>query len=135
MVLEGVVFSLFLLFPLRVPELDILIQVESGGNPRAVSRSGAMGLCQIMPGTWREFSRPGERWYNPRDNRAVAQRYLTWIQTTLRDWGDPQWNNPDHILACYNGGISFFRKVGFRINRMPAETRMYVQRYNNLAKR
>jgi soluble lytic murein transglycosylase-like protein len=133
MILSSVVLSLFLLNPSRLPELESLILVESGGRPRAVSRVGALGLCQIMPGTWREFSRPGERWDNPRDNRTVARRYLVWIQNTLRTWGDPEWNNPSHMLACYNGGITRFKQVGFRVNRMPRETRVFVQRYQALA--
>ncbi len=94
---------------------------------------GALGLCQIMPGTWGEFSRPGERWDNPVDNRAVARRYLAWIRETLRKWGDPGWNDPAHILACYNGGITRFERVGFQITRMPRETRVFIQRYQALA--
>lgn len=102
---------------------------ESGFNPRAVSRSGALGVCQVMPGTWRQFSKRGEKWYNPVDNRAVAERYIAWIKKTLKAWGDPNWNKPSHVLACYNGGISLFRKVGFRPDRMPRETRNYIKKF------
>lgn len=132
--IQAAVLCLFLTIPARTPDLDIVARVESGNNPRAVSNHGALGLCQVMPDTWRSFARRGERWSNPRDNRAVAQRYLEWIQDTLQDWGDPQWNNPAHILACYNGGITYFRRCGFRINRMPWETRNYVQKYYRYAR-
>lgn len=130
-----IALCLLVVSPARIPDLDIVAIVESSNNPRAVSRAGALGLCQVMPATWREFARPGERWYNARDNRAVARRYLMWIQRTLRKWGDPQWHNPSHILACYNGGITHFRRVGFQVTRMPWETRTYVQKYHALARR
>ena len=48
-----------------------VMEVESAGNPRAVSPAGAMGLMQIMPGTWAELRaayRLGDDPFDPRDN-------------------------------------------------------------------
>ena len=127
---------LFLPLMAKTPDLNVVARIESNHNPRAVSYAGALGLCQVMPETWRRHARPGERWYRPGDNRAVASRYLEWIERTLRDLGDPGWNNPSHVLAAYNGGISRFRQCGFNVNRMPAQTRNYVRKYHLvLAKR
>jgi len=40
-----------------IPErwIRAVMQAESAGDPRAVSRAGAMGLMQIMPETWAEL--------------------------------------------------------------------------------
>ena len=35
--------------------MEDLIRVESAGNPRAISRAGAVGIAQLMPGTAREL--------------------------------------------------------------------------------
>jgi len=110
-------------------DMDILAQIESNHNPRAVSKAGARGLYQIMPRTWRRFAQPGQRWDDPSDNKAVAVRYLRWIRETLRSWGDPGWNSASHILAAYNGGPSRFRRRGFSVQRMPQETRGMVSKY------
>jgi len=44
---------------------------ESGGDPHAVSPKGAMGLMQLMPGTWSEFRGQlglGTDPFDPHDN-------------------------------------------------------------------
>jgi soluble lytic murein transglycosylase-like protein len=115
-----------------LPDMNVVAQIESGGNPKAVSHCGAQGLCQILPSTWKEHAKKGERWRNPAHNKRVAKRYMVWIQRTLKKWGDPGWNRTSHILACYNGGIGRFRQCGFRESLMPAETREYLKRYEKL---
>lgn len=67
------------------PEIVIaIIEHESGGNPDAVnSTSGAMGLMQIMPGTWEAqvsaIDAVGVELYpfNPVDNVYVGIRLLS----------------------------------------------------------
>jgi len=110
-------------------DLEVVAQIESGGDPKAVSSAGARGLFQIMPATWKEFAKRGERWRDPEDNRAVADRYLEWIAETLKGWGDEGWANASHILAAYNGGIGRFKRCGFAVERMPGQTRDYVEKY------
>lgn len=39
------------MFGIPQPWIRAVMEVESAGNPRAVSHAGAMGLMQIMPGT------------------------------------------------------------------------------------
>ena len=55
-----------------IPESWIarVMHVESRGNPRAVSRAGAMGLMQIMPATWTMLSARHGRGSDPFDVRA-----------------------------------------------------------------
>ena len=56
-----------------------VIQMESGGDEQAISPRGAMGLMQLMPGTWVEL---GVRYglgldpFDPRDNIFAGTAYL-----------------------------------------------------------
>jgi soluble lytic murein transglycosylase-like protein len=55
-----------------------VMRVESDGKQRARSKKGAMGLMQIMPGTWAELRaryRLGIDPYNPRDNILAGAAY------------------------------------------------------------
>jgi soluble lytic murein transglycosylase-like protein len=56
-----------------------VIQVESAGDERAISPRGAMGLMQLMPGTWVELSiryELGVDPSDPRDNILAGTAYL-----------------------------------------------------------
>lgn len=56
-----------------------VLQAESGGDPDAVSGAGAMGLMQLMPGTWQDVRRTlnlGADPFDPRDNIAAGAAYL-----------------------------------------------------------
>ena len=52
-----------------------LTQRESGFNHLARSPVGAMGLTQVMPGTWRAEGCTGSPW-KPEDNARCGMRYL-----------------------------------------------------------
>src|SRR5277367_3680225 len=56
-----------------------IIQIESAGDERAISSRGAMGLMQLMPGTWVELSVRyglGLDPFDPRDNIMAGAAYL-----------------------------------------------------------
>lgn len=71
--------------------------VESGGNPNAVSPQGATGSMQIMPGTFKQYAKPGESYDNDADRRAAATRKLA---------SDYEYYNGDiaKTAAAYIGG-------------------------------
>jgi soluble lytic murein transglycosylase-like protein len=61
------------------PELAFrLVNLESGFNPRAVSRVGAIGLAQLMPSTAVQFDRTvtRESLYDPKTNLKIGFQYL-----------------------------------------------------------
>lgn len=59
--------------------LNATIAVESGGNPNAVNKdSGAFGLFQFMPGTWKDTTRKAGLDPNDKsaENQKAAARFL-----------------------------------------------------------
>jgi soluble lytic murein transglycosylase-like protein len=71
-----------------------VMQIESCGDPRALSRAGAMGLFQVMPYHFAD----GENPYDPDTN---AYRGLGYLSRSL-DTAD---GNTRLTFAGYNGGI------------------------------
>lgn len=116
-------------------DIITLEQVESRGNARAIGKAGELGSCQLMPSTWKDFSRPGDKWFDKKANRKAATKYLEWIKKELKKSGDKRFDQPSHLLACYNGGITRFRRAGFNIERMPVSTQEYIKRYNKLLRK
>jgi soluble lytic murein transglycosylase-like protein len=94
--------------------LAALIWQESRWNARAVSRKGAMGLTQLMPGTARQL---GVNPADPAANLVGGARYLR----QLLDQFD---GNVEKALAAYNAGPGRVRSAG----GIPAiaETQNYV---------
>lgn len=93
-----------------------VILQESGGNPRAVSRTGAKGLMQLMPQT---ASRMGvQNVHDPAQNIDGGTRYLRFLLDRFH-------GNIELTLAGYNAGEKAVEQSG---NKVPPyrETRAYI---------
>ena len=102
---------------LDVDLLASVVKAESGGNPRAVSRAGARGLMQLMPGTATGESVRDS--LEPAQNVNGGSAYLDALLTRYR-------NNLALALAAYNAGpAAVDRYHGIPPYR---ETRAYVAR-------
>jgi soluble lytic murein transglycosylase-like protein len=97
-----------------------VVQVESGGNPEAVSRKGAMGLMQLMPETAVEMG--VTKVFDPQENLDAGVRQLRTL--LVRYNGDL-----DKALAAYNAGAGAVDRAG-GVPRIP-ETRDYVRKVTN----
>ncbi|MEX2029735.1 MAG: transglycosylase SLT domain-containing protein [Anaerolineales bacterium] len=89
-----------------------VIQIESCGDPRAISGSGAMGLFQVMPFHFTA----GEE---PMAVETNARRGLGYLARGLELAG----GDAGLALAGYNGGHGV---IGTPSTAWPAETRRYV---------
>ncbi len=94
-----------------------VIGVESGGNPAAVSRKGALGLMQLVPATAERFG-VGDA-FDPAQNVEGGARYL---RTLLNRYN----GDLERALAAYNAGENAVERSG-GVPNIP-ETRNYVQR-------
>jgi soluble lytic murein transglycosylase-like protein len=91
----------------------VVMQIESCGDPRATSRSGAMGLFQVMPFHFAASDSP----YQPDTN---ALRGLAYLKRSL----DKAGGNARLALAGYNGGIGVISRGEWS---WAAETARYVK--------
>jgi len=61
------------------------LDVESAMNPLAVSSTGAQGIAQFMPGTWKDFGQG-----SPFDPTAATQAQARYMRHLFDMLGDPQ---------------------------------------------
>ncbi|OJU59288.1 MAG: transglycosylase [Altererythrobacter sp. 66-12] len=97
------------------------MRVESGGNSRAVSRAGAMGLMQIMPATWADLRARyglGADPFDVRDNIMAGAAYLH----AMHD----RYGNASAMLAAYNAGPGRYDDYLSRGRPLPPETVGYL---------
>ena len=94
-----------------------VVRAESAYDPHAVSRAGAVGLMQLMPGTARRYGVQDRR--DPTQNLSGGVRYLRDLLLQFR--------NVSLALAAYNAGENAVTRHGNRIPPFP-ETREYVRR-------
>jgi hypothetical protein len=103
-----------------------VMRMESGGRTLLdetrpiVSSAGAVGVMQVMPGTYDEMRRQyglGADPYNPHDNVLAGAAYLRWL---YGKYGYPK------MFAAYNAGPGTLAARLADGGSLPDETRAYV---------
>jgi soluble lytic murein transglycosylase-like protein len=102
-----------------------VMRAESDGRTMArgrpiVSRAGAMGLMQLMPGTWSDMRRLlglGPDPFDPHDNILAGAAYLRLMYDRF---GYPG------LFAAYNAGPARYSSTLNGKGALPAETRAYA---------
>jgi soluble lytic murein transglycosylase-like protein len=93
-----------------------LIVVESGFNPRALSKRGAVGLMQLLPETARRYGVADS--YDPGQNIRAGTRYLSDLMALFD-------SNTELALAAYHAGEAAVARYGGHIPPFK-ETLQYV---------
>ena len=102
-----------------------VIEVESGGNPSAISSAGAVGVMQLMPGTAAVF-RVRNR-FDVEDNVRAGVAYLAWLREICG--GDRRL-----IMASYIAGQNLVLRSGLDAS-YSKEVHDYVARVAYLYRR
>lgn len=113
--------------------IERVIRAESGGRTMLsgrpiTSHAGAMGLMQLMPGTWAEMQarlRLGSNPHDPRDNILAGTAYLRMMYDRF---GYPG------MFAAYNAGPGRYAAYLAGHSRLPGETVAYLQVLTRRAK-
>ena len=118
-------FNALILDAAREYQLDpalvhAVITAESAYDPEAISKAGAVGLMQLMPGTARRYGVQDRR--DPVDNLRGGVRYLHYLLNRFKTL--------PLALAAYNAGEHAVVKYGHQIPPYP-ETQAYVRKVLN----
>ena len=100
-------------YEIEIDLIKAIIEVESGGNPLAVSSAGAAGLMQLMPITAKELGVTDR--FDPEQNIDSGTRYLR----RLID----RFGSAELALWAYNAG-----PTAVESGHMSLETQEYVPR-------
>lgn len=93
-----------------------VIVVESGFNPHAVSKKGAIGLMQLQPATARRYG--VKNIYDPTENVRAGAHYLSDLLARYH-------SNLELALAAYNAGEQAVERYGRHVPPF-RETMAYV---------
>lgn len=97
-----------------------VMQLESGGDEHAISSRGAMGLMQLLPGTWVELSVRyglGVDPFDAHDNIFAGAAYLKDMHDRFGSAG---------FLAAYHAGPTRYEQHLATGRPLPLETTAYV---------
>lgn len=104
-------------FGLPAGLLRSMVITESGGDTQAVSKAGAKGPFQFMPGTAKDFGLVGDDVFDPEKSAHAAARYMSQLLKMFDgDLGK--------ALAAYNWGQGNVERKG--LGAAPQQTREYV---------
>lgn len=110
--------------------IKAMVRAESDFNHQVISRSGAVGLIQLMPETAKEMGlvvndEIDERW-NPEKNLEAGIKYISKYHKIIsKHFGYENW---DYTIAGYNAGPNRVMRNGGIPNIK--ETQSYVKKVN-----
>lgn len=87
--------------------VNAIMNIESSGNARAHNASGASGLFQFIPSTWKAYGQGDV--YDPQANLAAFKRYTADNIRQMQKAGIPI--NPTNIYLAHQQGIGGLKAI------------------------
>jgi soluble lytic murein transglycosylase-like protein len=122
--------------------IPVIIQIESSGNPYAISKDGCIGLMQISQSVIDEFNErySKQEYYYVKgelfdycNNVKIGSWYIQQrIPQMLNRIGIP--DTVDNRIIAYNWGIGNLYKYFKGEKHLPRETLNYIKKYHQLTK-
>jgi hypothetical protein len=112
--------------------INAVMRLESGGrtmlseSQKMISDKGALGLMQVLPGTYAEMRAQyglGADVFDPKNNINAGTAYLKWLRGK---YGFPA------MFAAYNAGPGSVEAVMAHTKVLPTETRIYMAGINKI---
>ena len=135
-ILVTILFYTFVFTAFGEVNMDIIMQIESGGNSQAHNKNeDGRGLFQINPICLKDFNQYHVQQYIPQDlwqptiNREVAEWYMFIRIPQMLRYYKKEVTVENQIIA-WNAGISYVIYSG----HLPITTKKYLQKYRRLAK-
>lgn len=119
-------------------DINIIIQIESSGNPNAMGKAGEIGLMQISSSVLREWnSRVGTKYnagdlYTPTINVRIGSWYFNKRAVQYLKYYKFE-DTIENRIRVYNWGIG--KMIKHRDNlekKTPNKTRRYIKKYYRL---
>lgn len=112
-------------FAMPVDWIERVIGAESAGRTMAEgrpirSKAGAMGLMQLMPGTWAEMRERYGLGHNPDDPRDNIIAGTAYLRLMYERFGYPG------LFGAYNAGPARYADYLATARPLPAETTAYI---------
>ena len=122
---------------------------ESNLKPHARSRTGALGVMQILPSTYREIKRKNRHLLSIKTPRWNIAAGIYYDRQMYKNWREENFSGHERLafaFGSYNAGFGGMRKAYKKANKVhpkietwdqvssfsPKETRNYVKRIRGL---
>jgi len=111
-------------------KLEAISMIETGNNDHAVGDAGEVSRYQIKPRVWRCYS-SSRAYQNSVLSAWVAEQYLAGLEATFRRQTGREPSDFDRYVL-WNGGPTYYERVGFKASRVHPVIRERARRFVNL---
>jgi hypothetical protein len=111
-------------------KLEAISMIETADRDWVVGKAGERSRYQIMPKVWHSYTSSRD-YRNPELARTVAERHLAAVEETFRKATGREPSDFDRYVL-WNGGPTYYTKIGFEAGRVHPVIRERAERYVNL---
>src|SRR5215204_2713273 len=111
-------------------KLEAISMIETADRDSVVGKAGERSRYQIMPKVWHSYTSSSD-YRNPEVARTVAERHLAVLEETFRKATGREASDFDRYVL-WNGGPTYYAKIGFDARRVHPVIRERADRYVNL---